>query len=138
MIETNLEQQIKYMQIVSSIIIGPVLGLAPERKQLEWTEGDRKEAFYMSATSRILNGLWATYSIVSLITKAFGQDIDPTPGNIATYAGIPLIPDTILREAGYLFFRGLTSPFREKNQPWGEPLLTYIDNKKHPEWYKTH
>lgn len=130
-------KDIKFLEKTASIIIGPVIGFAPERWQLKFTKGNYKKAYIMANTSRIVNGLWAVYSTVSVIAKAFGADIDSTPGNIATLAGIPLIIDTIAREAHFVWETMLRYN-KETPVIVGEPLWTYLDNKKHPEWYKTH
>ncbi|MBC8501466.1 MAG: hypothetical protein ISS25_04145 [Nanoarchaeota archaeon] len=118
--------------------VGPVLGILPERVQMKITKGNQHAAFTMSASSRVVNGVWAAYSTASLISKAFGVDIDPSPGNIVTYAGIPLIPDTVAREVSFAFYYVLSHPFGHYHKPWGEPILTVMDNRKHPQWYATH
>lgn len=131
------DKDIKFLNKVAGMIVGPVVGLAPERLQLKFTKGNYEKAYIMANTSRIVNNLWAAYSVLSVITKIFGADIDPTPGNVATWTGLGAAVDGFFRES-YFTWETMLRYNKETPIIVGEPLWTYFDNKKHPEWYKTH
>ncbi|RMF55764.1 hypothetical protein D6745_01170 [Candidatus Woesearchaeota archaeon] len=89
----------------------------------------------MSTSSRAFNIAWSAYSAVSLIGRAFGMDIDPTPGNAATLLGLGVAADTAVREVCYGLHYYMNHPNSTYSDPWGEPILSLIDANRHPEWY---
>ena len=90
----------------------------------------------MSSTSRIFNDSWSLYTAASLISKIFGADIDPTPGNIATWSGTAIGVDTLIREFLYGVNYYFNHPFNTYHELWGEPIWSMIDHYKNPKWYK--
>lgn len=114
-------------------------GMLPPRLQekvFSRTSNPYKAAVLASDTSRLFNAAWTIGTVASLVGKIFGADIDPTPGDIATYAGIAVGVDTVVREFAFAFKYVLDHPFNdEEGYVWGEPFLSCRDSNKHPEWY---
>lgn len=125
-----------------SVVAGPVLGLLPPRIQEKLT--NYEAACWMSSSSRIFNTALSLATLVSLGTRTFGVDIDPTQGNIATNIGIGIGIDTVLREAAYkvygefslmLYYGIHLAAYIGKyeqlhfthHSPWGEPIISAID-----------
>ena len=111
---------------IGSIIAGPVLGLLPPNVQENITSYD--SARIMSTTSRIVNGAYGLYSLVSLGFKIAGADIDPTNSNTLTYVGLGVAADSIVREvicAGRCYF----GPPSRATEPFGSALISITHHR---------
>ena len=130
--EAMQEEGLSLGEKVTAIISGPARGLLPSRAQVSiW---GLEAAAYMSTSSRIFGGLYTLYTATSFLGKAFGVDIDPTPGDTASWIGILVGIDTVVREIGMLgvrYFSHTATGF----DPFGEPVWQMIDIKRNEEWY---
>lgn len=129
-------QKLSLLEKSVCVALGPVLGMLPPRKQLELTKGNYEKACLLSSSSRIFNSVWSAYAAVSLAAKVFGADIDPMPYNALTYIGIPVALNTMIRELSFGVHFYLDSPFSSYNEPWGEPIISWMDYNKNPKWYE--
>lgn len=127
---------VEYSFYTLAAIVGPVAGLLPPRMQMKLTRDDEKTAHYMSLSSRVFNAAWGLYGTASLVARAFGADIDPTPGNIVTWSGPVALVDSAVRETLFGIKCYLNNPFNPRYEPWGEPIWSIIDQSRNPEWYK--
>jgi|GEM_PF-6361047 len=122
------------------VLTGAITGLLPGRLQMklgELTNNTYEAAVYMSISSRTVNAVWATYGLVSGISHFFGVDLDPSPGNIATWASIPIAVDSLVRETFNALRYGIKGgAFTNYNIPWGEPIFSLLDSEKYPDFYK--
>lgn len=132
---SNSEVNLSKLEKIACAVSGPVVGIFPPRLQIQRLGYDG--ACVASSSSRVFNAAWSVYAAASLVAKVFGVDIDPTAHNLITYFGIPVGLDTILREFLYGFHYVLNDPFSSYTEPWGEPLISIIDQSRHPEWYSS-
>jgi hypothetical protein len=126
-------EELSGLEKIACVAVGPVVGLFPPRLQVN--DLGYHGASIASTSSRIFNGVWSAYAVVSLVAKAFGVDIDPTTHDLITYFGIPIALDSGVREFLFGVRSYLTSPFNDNTEPWGEPLISFIDSMRHPEFY---
>lgn len=115
------------LEKIKYVFYGPLGGLLPPEVQENKTSYEA--ACIMSSTSRIVNGAWGIYSLCSLISKIFDMDIDPSPGNILTWAGLGVLADSIVREIIFGFQYVMDHPYSKYNIPWGEPLISILYGK---------
>lgn len=129
------QDELSFLEKAVCVVSGPVLGMLPPRVQVNITD-NYNAASVMSCSSRVFNAAWSVYAASSLACKIFGADIDPTPGNLATYVGIPIAFDSVVREFLHGIRCYLQSPFEDFCEPWGEPIISLWDSGRHPEWYE--
>ena len=127
-----MNEERKYsMKKLGAILKGPAVGMAPPRVQMNHFKGDWDLSALSSATSRITN---LVYGVAAAFSH-FIVDIDPTPENLLTKAGGIVLANTLGRE----LFAAADCLFSTSNRyllkPWGDPLLSMIDARNHPEWY---
>ncbi len=141
MVEDIIQKKdLSIFEKILCIASGPITGMLPPRVQQNigaFTKNDYQAASLMSTTSRVVNALWSGYTAMSLVGKAFGVDIDPTPLDAATYVGIPIAIDTVVREVLCAFAYGLNggNSFMDYFGPWGEPFLSGRDVSRNHKWY---
>lgn len=137
-VTTKMEEE-KNLSLTSKVLLataGMVTGWLPARTQLYLTKGNNEDAYFMSVGSRVFNELVGVYGTAALTAKMFGADIDFTPGNIATYTGLPILIDTFMRETIAVFAYNQDPCFRKRQAVWGEPIIQILDSIKRPGWYK--
>lgn len=137
-----MTEQLKLNKLEKTICVltGPVTGLIPPRLQMklgQLTNNAYEAAVYMSTSSRIFNAAWTAYGLVSGVAQLVGVDLDPSPGNSATWASIPIGIDGLIREIfnGFRYAIKGGNWFTDYNIPWGEPVLSFIDSEKNPKFY---
>jgi len=129
----EVDKHLSVLKKVGCAVSGPVVGLLPPRVQINSL--GYQGASIASTSSRIFDDVWSVYAVVSLVVKVFGVDIDPTTHDPITYVGIPIALDSGIREFLFGVHSYLTSPFNDNTEPWGEPIISFIDGERHPEFY---
>jgi len=85
----------------------------------------------MSLSSRISMLTLGAFGLTSVVSRYFGMDIDPSPGNIMTWTAPLVCLDAAVREVGnglrYALEGGST--VTDYNIPWGEPVLSVLYNR---------
>ena len=125
--EVGDDSKLSLLEKALCVATGPVLGMLPPPIQRKITGGNEEAAALMSTTSRLFNGVaWPAYAISSLVSKYFGVDIDPSPGNFVTWGGLVAGADSILREGllgcAYVF----QHPYVSHLKVWGEPVTSIL------------
>ncbi len=116
------DNKLSFLEKAFYVTTGPLLGMLPP--PIQRRIASEEAAALMSKTSRYVNALWGVYGLVSAGCKAFGVDIDPTPGSVATWGGVASAVSSVIREGTNLVAYEYCHPYVEHLKVWGEPIIS--------------